>query len=48
MGYVVVLAITAILAGMLFDPLIPVIMPVMLPTMLAVGIDPVHFGVTSC
>jgi tripartite ATP-independent transporter DctM subunit len=45
MGYVVVLAITAILAGMLFDPLIPVIMPVMLPTMLAVGIDPVHFGV---
>ena len=45
LGYVVVLAITAILAGMLFDPLIPVIMPVMLPTMLAVGIDPVYFGV---
>lgn len=44
-GYVVVLALTAIVAGMLFDPLIPVIMPVMLPTMLAVGIDPVHFGV---
>jgi tripartite ATP-independent transporter DctM subunit len=45
LGYVVVLAVTAILAGMLFDPLIPVIMPVMLPTMLAVGIDPVYFGV---
>ncbi|WP_460353336.1 TRAP transporter large permease [Mycobacterium sp. ZZG] len=44
-GYVVVLAVTAILAGMLFDPLIPVIMPVMLPTLLAVGIDPVYFGV---
>lgn len=45
LGYVVVLSVVAILAGMLFDPLIPVIMPVMLPTMLAVGIDPVHFGV---
>lgn len=45
LGYVVVLTVVAILAGMLFDPLIPVIMPVMLPTMLAVGIDPVHFGV---
>jgi tripartite ATP-independent transporter DctM subunit len=45
LGYVAVLAVTAILAGMLFDPLIPVIMPVMLPTMLAVGIDPVYFGV---
>jgi tripartite ATP-independent transporter DctM subunit len=45
LGYVVVLTLVAILAGMLFDPLIPVIMPVMLPTMLAVGIDPVHFGV---
>lgn len=45
LGYVVVLALTAILAGMLFDPLIPVIMPVMLPTMIAVGIDPVYFGV---
>lgn len=44
-GYVVVLALTAVLAGMLFDPLIPVIMPVMLPTLLAVGIDPVYFGV---
>lgn len=45
LGYVVVLTVVAILAGMLFDPLIPVIMPVMLPTMLAVGIDPVYFGV---
>ncbi|MGV9799547.1 TRAP transporter large permease [Mycobacterium sp. NPDC003449] len=45
LGYVVVLAVTAIVAGMLFDPLIPVIMPVMLPTMLEVGIDPVYFGV---
>lgn len=45
LGYVVVLTLVAILAGMLFDPLIPVIMPVMLPTMLAVGIDPVYFGV---
>lgn len=44
-GYVVVLALTAVLAGMLFDLLIPVIMPVMLPTLLAVGIDPVYFGV---
>ena len=44
-GYVVVLALTAVLAGMLFDPLIPVIMPVMLPTLLAIGIDPLYFGV---
>ncbi|MDF2823505.1 MAG: C4-dicarboxylate transporter permease [Mycobacterium sp.] len=44
-GYVLVLTVVAVLAGMLFDPLIPVIMPVMLPTMLAVGIDPVYFGV---
>jgi tripartite ATP-independent transporter DctM subunit len=45
LGYVAVLTVTAIVAGMLFDPLIPVIMPVMLPTMLEVGIDPVYFGV---
>ena len=45
LGYVLILTVVAILAGMLFDPLIPVIMPVMLPTMLAVGIDPVYFGV---
>ncbi|BCI53481.1 C4-dicarboxylate ABC transporter permease [Mycolicibacterium litorale] len=45
LGYVVVLTVVAILAGMLFDPLIPVIMPVLLPTILQVGIDPVYFGV---
>ncbi|OLT45261.1 C4-dicarboxylate ABC transporter permease [Saccharomonospora sp. CUA-673] len=45
LGYLVVLVLVAILAGMLFDPLIPVIMPVLLPTIIAVGIDPVHFGV---
>ncbi|MEU6644689.1 TRAP transporter large permease [Saccharomonospora sp. NPDC046836] len=45
LGYVVVLTLVAIVAGMLFDPLIPVIMPVLLPTVLEVGIDPVHFGV---
>ncbi|MFI5718708.1 TRAP transporter large permease [Nocardia sp. NPDC051750] len=45
LGYVVVLTLVAIVAGMLFDPLIPVIMPVLLPTMLQAGIDPVHFGV---
>ncbi|GAA1233725.1 TRAP transporter large permease [Prauserella halophila] len=45
LGYLVVLVAVAAVAGMLFDPLIPVIMPVLLPTILAVGIDPVHFGV---
>ncbi|MGE2716612.1 TRAP transporter large permease [Mycolicibacterium litorale] len=45
LGYVVVLTVVAVLAGMLFDPLIPVIMPVLLPTILQVGIDPVYFGV---
>ncbi|WP_024805452.1 TRAP transporter large permease [Nocardia sp. BMG51109] len=44
LGYIVVLTLVAVVAGMLFDPLIPVIMPVLLPTILEVGIDPIHFG----
>lgn len=43
-GYLIVLALIAIVAGLIFDPLIPVIMPVLLPTVLEVGIDPIHFG----
>jgi len=44
-GYLIVLSLIAIVAGLIFDPLIPVIMPLLLPTVLSVGIDPIHFGV---
>jgi tripartite ATP-independent transporter DctM subunit len=42
---IMTLAVIAILAGMILDPLIPVIMPVLLPTLLAADIDLIHFGV---
>lgn len=45
LGYLVVLVLVAIVAGMLFDPLIPVVMPVLMPTIIEVGIDPIQFGV---